>query len=98
MYAQEITDFLSKNDEYIFQEHLKMLKDFKEELLEEEHFPRVKSIHGRHRSNCVWAKDNCRGGPDTCECVFFDFRLGRIEEIISMYNKIFSKMNQMFKY
>ena len=96
--TQELEEFLNNNKEYIFDLHLKILTEFKEDLLEEERNPRILSLNGRHRVNCVWAKDSCNEGPDTCECIFFEFRLSRVRDLMSMYYKVFSKMNkQMVK-
>lgn len=93
--SKELTEFLNRNADFIFDIHSKMLKEFKKELLEEEQNPRILSINGKHRRSCVWSQNNCTEGPDTCECIFFQFRWNRIQEIISMYYKVFANMNTL---
>jgi hypothetical protein len=84
----KITQFLDKNEHFVFECHLEVLRDTKAALKSYSTLQYRYGYHGFHYDNCPWFNDEAKCGPDTCGCYRVTRQLFEAEKIIKQYERI----------
>lgn len=93
MKENELTRFINKYGDHIFEDHINEIKSYIELMHENEGRRIVNSIYGEHYVDCIYALDANVLGPETCECVFFQMRGSNISNFIKKYKNLLIAFN-----
>ena len=87
--VKECRTFLEEHEGKIILEHLDQFLQWLQVLEKGEPYVEVKSKHGTHNNTCIWSKETCMEGPDTCACFYYQEAYQRLRKLMDLYKRAF---------
>ena len=85
---KNIFDFLKTHRKNVLDEHYEEILTCITLLKRFDNVHYTETIHGHHYSNCCWAFNQCKLGPDTCACYMVENHLVRIKKLMLLYKRL----------